>query len=520
MKTNPTGSQYQRLEGTWGTSEPAPKQGEPSLNSAPNLSKPASKVSWATSDDGSHQSSTFREALIEPPHSSSKTKKKEVHSRIVYFVMVLIGAGQLYPYQTLITAADYFDSTFPGKNVTYFNTTILMYPSTLFSLIFVKYGHKMSFSLRIIGTFFIMGCGLTMIPFFSELDEPLNLVLVLVTVGFCGILQCANQCGIYAFAGILPEQYTQGAMVGQAVAGVTVSITRIVTKLAFPQTEEGTKQGGKIFFIAGTVVCFACSIGFYLTLRGSFSQHHLQKFRESKRDLLLSAEQESINISNSTSPSVPPTLDLGSSPAKFSFRRFLFKHVPPNQSPASRGAVAGGGKPRKLKTNYRVINGKIYVLGCAVVTVFLVTFLPFPALCVTLKSKYKFLQHGWFGIFLITEFTIFDTIGRYCAGITKAGINQHNIWCPLIARMALYPLFMLYYLGYFHDEWIVITANAALALSNGFLVTIAMMLAPAQLKTHEREVGGAMMSFYAQFGILLGCASALAVSQILKKFGK
>ena len=65
----------------------------------------------------------------------------------------------------------------------------------------------------------------------------------------------------------------------------------------------------------------------------------------------------------------------------------------------------------------------------------------------------------------------------------------------------------------------IFVANAVLAISNGFLFTIAMMLAPGELQTHEKEVGGSIMSFYAQLGILSGCASALVVSQLLNSLG-
>jgi len=79
------------------------------------------------------------------------------------------------------------------------------------------------------------------------------LTAVLSTVGVTGVLMCMNQSGIYGFAGLLPEIYTQGVMTGQAIAGVTVSLTRILTKYFYPDTHEGIKTGGKLFFIVGTL---------------------------------------------------------------------------------------------------------------------------------------------------------------------------------------------------------------------------------------------------------------------------
>jgi len=439
--------------------------------------------------------------------------------------MVLIGAGQLYPYQTLITAADYFDTVFPGKKVTYYNTTILMYPSTMLSLIFIKYGHKVPFSIRIVLCFIIMGAGLSAIPYLSVISGSLGLITVLVTVGIIGVLTCMNQCGIYGFAGLLPEIYTQGVMTGQAVAGVTVSLTRILTKYFYPATDEGVKKGGKFFFIVGTLWLLMCAVGFWITTRGSFTKHYLNKYKESRQALLdtqnnLPLTAKSLSVDKK-----------GNSPANFSFRKYLKNNFEADGSDAmfskpltpevwgslqTRRAINGGAPNRtKPRTSYRKINHKIYKLGLSAVMVFLATFLPFPGLVVTLESEYKILGNGWFAIVLITEFTVFDTVGRYAAGYTKLGLTKERIWLPILLRFLLYPIFLLYYMRVYHNEIIIFVAIAVLAVSNGFLVTITMMFAPRQLLTHEKEVGGAIMSFYAQLGILCGCVSALVVSLLL-----
>lgn len=473
-------------------------------------------------------------------------------NRGVYWVMVLLGAGQLYPYQTVITAADYFDVVFPGKKVTYLSTTILMYPSTMFSLIFIKYGHKIPFSIRIIVSCLVMGLGLTVIPFFVTMPESSGLLAVLLVVGITGALMTMNMCGIYGFSALLPQIYTQGMMTGQAVAGVTVSLTRILTKYFYPGSNAGIQAGGKLFFIIGAVWLLFCAIGFGIIMRGSFTKHYIKKYRESKRDLLITrAMSSSIFSENNNTPienglvrrsrpwfrEVSGSCGLGNSPSNFSFRKYLRRNfdgdvpddhfkkpsTPTWDSVPSSRTMQGSGRnsssTRKTRTSYRKINKRIFKLGLSVVLVFFGTFLPFPGLIVTLESQYEFLGDGWFAILLITEFTIFDTIGRYSAGYTKCGLTKERLWLPIFLRFLLYPVFLLYYMRFYHNEWLIIGANAVLALSNGFIVTIAMMLAPGQLIMHEREVGGAIMGFYAQFGILSGCAGALLVNTILNSFG-
>jgi len=467
--------------------------------------------------------------VVTEPLLGANYKQHVGLNRGVYWVMVLIGAGQLYPYNTLITATDYFDTVFPGKKVTYYNTTILMYPSTMFSLIFIKYGHKIPFSIRIVMSFIIMGAGLSAIPWLSAASGSSGLLSVLLTVGFIGSLMCMNQGGIYGFAGLLPEIYTQGVMTGQAAAGMTVSFTRILTKYFYPATDQGIKTGGKLFFIVGALWLLMCAIGFWIATRGSFAKHYVNKYKESRQALLDSQNNLSIPPETLRAPIV------GNSPASFSFRNYLKSSFHENghdtmfRKPATPKmwgslqtptAINGGASKRtRPRTSYRKINHKIYKLGLAGVMVFLATFLPFPGLVVTLESEYKILGNGWFAIVLITEFTVFDTVGRYIAGYTKLGLTKERLWLPILLRFLLYPIFLLYYMRLYHNEIVIFVANAVLAVSNGFLFTIAMMLAPGELLTHEKEVGGSIMSFYAQLGILCGCASALVVSQLLNSLG-
>jgi len=182
--------------------------------------------------------------------------------------------------------------------------------------------------------------------------------------------------------------------------------------------------------------------------------------------------------------------------------------------------LAGGGRRRtKNRTAFKQINQKVLRLGIYVILIYTATFLAFPGLVVTLESRFEVLGNGWFGVMLITEFTAMDTVGRYFAGYSKGGLTKETLWLPILLRFCLYPVFLLYHIKYIREEFVVVGANALLAVTNGYLVTVCMMLAPGQLMIHEKEVGGAMMSFYAQLGILLGCAGALGIFTVLNRFG-
>merc|ERR550534_1467354 len=170
-------------------------------------------------------------------------------------------------------------------------------------------------------------------------------------------------------------------------------------------------------------------------MRGSFTKHYMKKYRDSKRQLLIT-QASRLSISESSS------MTIGNSPNNISFRKYLRRNfdgdvpegqftkpstptwdsVPTPQTPSS----GSNTKVRKSRTSYKKINGKIYKLGLCVVLVFVATFLPFPGLVVTPKSQYKCFDNGWFAILLITEFTLFDTVGRYSAGYTKCGLTKER----------------------------------------------------------------------------------------------
>ena len=47
----------------------------------------------------------------------------------------------------------------------------------------------------------------------------------------------------------MPSMYTQGVMTGEGVAGVAVSLNRIITKGSYAQTDQGLDSSAFSFFL-------------------------------------------------------------------------------------------------------------------------------------------------------------------------------------------------------------------------------------------------------------------------------
>ncbi len=68
---------------------------------------------------------------------------------VVYMIMVLIGAGLLFPYNAIITAAGYFQNVYPNYRFEYYVPFVMNGLSPLVQYLIVLHGHKISFTVRI-----------------------------------------------------------------------------------------------------------------------------------------------------------------------------------------------------------------------------------------------------------------------------------------------------------------------------------------------------------------------------------
>lgn len=168
--------------------------------------------------------------------------------------------------------------------------------------------------------------------------------------------------------------------------------------------------------------------------------------------------------------------------------------------------------------NYWVVWDKICWLGFTVLGMFFITFLCFPGLTVSLKPVNSKLGNGWFAILLITEFNVFDLIGRYTPGYTTLGFSRDNLMYLTVLRIAIYPCFVLLWLGklpaygVLNDDIYAYVLMALMAVTNGFIASTGMMWGPAPCEPHEKEVAGYFMVFMLQAGIFTGSQASLLIA--------
>jgi equilibrative nucleoside transporter 1/2/3 len=161
--------------------------------------------------------------------------------RLLYLNFILLGAGFLMSWNTLINAIDYFTSLFPSRDVEFDIAVSYMIPNVIGCFAATKFANKFSFKFRIIGGFSLFIILLLTVPTIEYIASAessyATTIIVSVLIGFT---DSAVQTAIYGYASLLDTVFIQSVQVGNGVSAVLVSFLRIITKISLSQTPEGS----------------------------------------------------------------------------------------------------------------------------------------------------------------------------------------------------------------------------------------------------------------------------------------
>ncbi|XP_031303813.1 equilibrative nucleoside transporter 2 isoform X2 [Camelus dromedarius] len=168
---------------------------------------------------------------------------------------------------------------------------------------------------------------------------------------------------------------------------------------------------------------------------------------------------------------------------------------------------------------------KIWLTALCLVLVFTVTLSVFPAITAMVTSSTS--PGKWSQFFnpicCFLLFNIMDCLGR--------SLTSYFLWpdedsrlLPLLVclRILFVPLFMLCHVPersrlpiLFPQDAYFITFMLLFAVSNGYLVSLTMCLAPRQVLPHEREVAGTLMTFFLALGLSCGASLSFLFKALL-----
>lgn len=111
----------------------------------------------------------------------------------------------------------------------------------------------------------------------------------------------------------------------------------------------------------------------------------------------------------------------------------------------------------------------------------------------------------WYPVMLIAVYNVSDFVGKSLTGIyVLESIGKATWGC--IGRILFYPMFSVCFRG---PEWLrteapVVVLTLMLGLSNGYLTSVVMILAPKAVPQPEAEIAAIVMVVFLGLGLVAG----------------
>lgn len=412
------------------------------------------------------------------------------HNSLVYLGMIVLGTGVLFPYNTMLAASDYYQNTWEGRNLEFYAPLVISISSPFMQLAMVKLSNFFSYSSRINTSFFINSILVVLLPLsVIVLSNNTSFYAALILMLAIGTVNAILQSTLFAFGAMFPPAYTQAIMAGNGWSGVIVSATRMIIKAVFPSNKDGYRDGAIVYFSISGLVTLICIVTYNFMKSSHFTKHHFPEAVTVKPDALLNDSIYSDDVPASSTGAVY------------------------NANSVNNDLEAPVVQKEELVADAWVVFQKIKFMGIHVMMVFIMTFMIFPGVLVSIDPSFH-LSDGWFGLILVAQFNVCDLIGR---SLPQYGLlfNASNVYIGVYSRYLTYPLFILcaYWSGMSNSAFVFII-NTIFSVSNGYLSSLCMMFAPSLVEDHEKATAGGYMSMFLVSGILLGSTIALGIKEL------
>lgn len=432
-------------------------------------------ISDRTSDDTRMSTSAPKEDL--PPTIASETNDEGTQQEswsttktLTYWAFVILGIGGLSPWNTIISAADYWSLVYPDIPAEmYFGMSYN--PTNLIMLcLVILYGHNFSYRVR------VAPC---LVGFFATLIIISTVDVFAMSVLLCailGLLDATYFGSVFALAAAADPVYCAALMQGQGFSGIIASILRITSKAVIPQTCDGIRESSTIFF---GMACFLAvvAMGAYVYLEYS------------PETMMLVGD---VHVSNRGHDSLR-SLDLGNVVEQW----------------RSDGSDSTGVAPEDMELVQ--VMRLTWRTALSLFLIFFVTLALFPGITAEIRSRDAYMdESGWFPVTVIATFMVGDLIGRSMPVYWRWG-TQYSLLVVSTARLLFIPVFMFMLAGSLKSDTMVYVVMFLFAISNGYYATMCMVLSAESVPEALKELTETTMLLFLTLGLLVGAYFALAV---------
>nr|XP_037287057.1 equilibrative nucleoside transporter 4-like [Rhipicephalus microplus] len=499
------------------------------------------------------------------PLAAGHERPPEDRCSCVYLALVLAGVGFLLPYNSFITAVDYFQDKYPrttivfDMNLVYILTAFLavvvnnLLVETLPLQVRITFGYLLSFATLL----FVALVEVHWESFEHDVGYTVNLVAIAIVALGCTV----QQSSFYGYTSMLPSRYTQAVMTGESAAGVLVSANRILTKALLRDERLNTL----LFFLVSVTVVMLCFVihlvlhrtrfvRFYLDLCAAAAEEgksdgddalHSRILLEPTEDVGLvdmldpvESKTGKYGVLSLRTPPASPTSTAGGADSAFESSDVLDDDESldarrvgdeSNELPSSvrkginyrvqevvvrmRGRTRGrpprlwSGVKRGLVARYQV-GRKVWPYMISMALVYMVTLSLFPGI----ESRIVSCRLGlWMPVLLMALFNAADFIGKVLASVRYDWSRSQLVWLSC-SRIVLVPLLALCALPRWDsstssDLW-AMALSVVLGVTNGLLGSLPMILAPGRVPDDQKELTGNIMTLSYSVGLTTGSGLA------------
>ncbi|KDP26570.1 hypothetical protein JCGZ_17728 [Jatropha curcas] len=377
---------------------------------------------------------------------------------LAYIIYFTLGLGFLLPWNAFITAVDYFSYIYPGVSVDRIFAVAYMLVGLCCLLVIVFYAHVSDAYVRINAGLALFVLALLVVPVMDAVYIKGRIGLYdgfdvsIGAVALSGMADALVQGGLIGAAGELPERYMQAVVAGTAGSGVLVSFLRIITKALYSQDGHGLRKSANLYFAVGIVVMAICIVFYNVA-------HHL--------------------------PVIKYYTDL--------------KNQAVNEEKKEKGPLTGA----QWRSALWEIVGSVKWYGIGILLIYLVTLSIFPGYIT--EDVHSATLKDWYAILLIAGYNVFDLIGKSLTAVylledAKLAIGS------CFARLLFFPLFLgcLHGPKFFRTEIPVTILTCLLGLTNGYLTSVLMILAPKAVPIQHAETAGIVIVLFLVLGLAVG----------------
>lgn len=494
------------------------------------------------------------EAIPRPPTAKEKIKPPIDRCSCIYLALLMSGAGFLLPYNSFITAVDYYQARFPGTTIEF--DMSLTYIIVAFFSVVATNALIETFSLQLRITFgYIVALSILLLVTICDIwlelfSKDTAYGITLTAVGMVAVGSTIQQSSFYGYTSMLPHRYTQAVMTGESAAGLVISSNRILTKALLHNQKVNTI----IFFtISMSIVCI-CFIMFHIVRRSDFVRYYISQCKlaglaEEQRgfanpnpasgpyteevDIMdhnahrgsygvlviqsptsASIQQDFLVGSTATTPTTPTNPELTHATAaeltkineqEVKFKGHVYKVQVPKVSTVRRALMLRWEATKRVWP-YMVSLGMAYF----------VTLLLFPGIESQINScRLK----SWTPVILMAIFNLFDFIGKIIAALPYDWPRSRLVLLTCL-RVLLVPMMMMCVVPRHHPildgEGYAILASLLLGVTNGYFGSVPMILAPMKVSDEKKEITGNIMMFSYSVGMTTGSIGAYILNAFIE----